>query len=35
MYKCNCKTFGEVTMDEFLKGMNAFSVQTLADLKKK
>ena len=35
LYRCQCKKFAEVTLDEFSKGMSSFKVTTIKDLKSK
>jgi len=33
LYKCQCKTYGEITLDEYTKGLTSFGTNSLADLK--
>ena len=32
-YRCNFKNYGEVTLDEYLKGLASFDVNSLSEVK--
>ncbi len=32
-YRCQCKTYGEITLDEYTKGLTSFGANSLGELK--
>lgn len=34
-YRCECKNFAEVTLEEYARGLQTFNVNNLADVKSK
>ena len=33
LFRCQCKNYGEITPDEYSKGLSSFNVSSLADVK--
>ncbi len=33
LFRCQCKTYGEITLEEYTKGLTSFAANSLADLK--